>query len=326
MKPQLSPDQIGLLLLIQRLTSREQPLTGEGIRALAEIKLPGVANHYPVLFEGLSEMGLFSGPAEGFQLTSLGKDLVQTAAAEHSLVGMFYDAYYQAAENSLAHAAFCERVYGADLAQHGLADLEQLGILIEEIGLEPGMTFLDFGCGSGRITEYLAEITSSSAAGVDKSPRAIELARERTAAKANTLRFYWADIHKGRGELPEGPFDRAVAIDSLFFAPSQRLVVETLLGMLVPGGILGVFYFCAADQDPAQTPLEQILAEDDLAYQAVDLSAQNHEHWTKKKMVLLDMEEEFTMEGSSFLFKNRLAECTSFMEEAQRTLYIIHKD
>jgi hypothetical protein len=57
------------------------------------------------------------------------------AAEEHSLHARFYDAYYQAVLHSPAHALFCERVYGKDLAQHGIADMDQIALLLRELDL-----------------------------------------------------------------------------------------------------------------------------------------------------------------------------------------------
>jgi hypothetical protein len=38
----------------------------------------------------------------------------------------FYTDFYAATEHSRAHAEFCERVFGANLCQHGFADMAQI--------------------------------------------------------------------------------------------------------------------------------------------------------------------------------------------------------
>lgn len=322
----LTKNQIGFLLLLDRLTRRGQALKEENILSMARIKLPGVAGNYQKLQRSLHKMGLFKTDQDQIILTEGGAELVQRAGSEFSLVGWFYDEFYRAAEKSLAHAKFCQRVYGKDLVQHGMADLEQLEILVKEIGLKSGMSFVDFGCGSGRITEYLADETGTRAAGIDKSRGAIEMARERTAAESDRLAFYYADIHKNRGQLPGGRFDKIIAIDSLFFAPDQELVLQTLWEMLTPGGMMGVFYISSPDQQASETMLGKILTMKDLPYHVKDLSAQNKTHWIKKKKVLLEMEEEFHREGSDFLFHNRLAECQGDMDGLKRFLYLFPGD
>lgn len=323
---ELNKDQIGFLLLVDRLVRRKRELTSENILSMAQIKLPGVAENFQVLLESLEALDLFQIDTGRITLTQKGKDLVQQAGKEHSLVGMFYDEFYQTAGKSPAHSEFCRRVYGLDLGQHGMADLEQLGILIEEISLGSGQSFLDFGCGSGQITEYLAETIGAKATGIDKSPQAIRLAQERTAAKRDRLDFYWADIHKKRGELPEIKFNHVIAIDSLFFAPDESLVFQTLWERIIPGGTMGVFYIGSPDQAAQETPLGEILSEKELPYRVLDLSAQNKAHWAKKEKVLLEMEEEFRQEGSDFLFHNRLSECQGNMGDLKRFLYIIPKE
>ena len=290
---------------------------------MAQIKLPGVVEKFQELLESLSDMGLFQVDQDQIVLTELGTDLIEQAGREHSLVGWFYDEFYRAAEKSPAHSEFCRRVYGLDLVQHGMADQEQLEILMEETGLGRGQSFLDFGCGSGQITEFLAEQTGAQAAGIDKSQGAIELARERTAAKSDRLAFYYADIHKNLGELPSGPFEVIVAIDSFFFAPDQELVFETLRQMVNPGGMMGIFYISSPDQNANDTTLGKILAEKDLPYRVLDLSAHTKAHWAKKKAVLLEMEEEFRQEGSDFLFENRMAECQGNLGDLKRWLFLI---
>jgi hypothetical protein len=39
----------------------------------------------------------------------------------------FYNDFYPRAEQSKAHRTLCERVYGKNLCQHGMADMNQIG-------------------------------------------------------------------------------------------------------------------------------------------------------------------------------------------------------
>ena len=59
------------------------------------------------------------------------------------------------AEQSKAHAKFCELVYGKNLCQHGMADMMQIGEMIKLMDLNSKDKILDLGCGNGLITEYL---------------------------------------------------------------------------------------------------------------------------------------------------------------------------
>src|SRR5512142_1364885 len=125
----------------------------------------------------------------------------------------FYDQYYAAIEHSQAHHAFCERVFGRDLGQHGFANLEQLELLMQVTGLGPAQHVLDLGCGNRMIPEYLSDCTGAYITGLDYIPQAISQAQSRTAAKSERLRFIVGDIN--RLELPSSAFDVILSIDTM---------------------------------------------------------------------------------------------------------------
>ena len=84
--------------------------------------------------------------------------------------------------------------------------------------LRPGARLLDGGCGTGGFLRFLLDRGAiGSAAGIDLSPEAIELARERVPE---------ADLGVGSvTELPfeDETFDAAVLNDVLQHVPSERL-------------------------------------------------------------------------------------------------------
>ena len=312
----------GLLLIINRLSQSDRPLGRKTIVPLAEMKLPQVAQRYEALVRDLLESHLIEGSADVFELTPAGRQAVEQAAQQHSLHALFYDEYYQAVEHSQAHTIFCERVYGTNLCQHGMADMEQLQIALDELQVRAGMTLLDFGCGDGRIAEYISDTTHTVVTGVDIASRAIELAQIRTQAKRERLHFYCADVERQREIFPPGKFDRILAIDSIFFVRDQQAVTQLLFDHLAPAGRMGLFYLCPPGVSADEAPLASALKILAVSYRAIDLSAQNKAHWINKKRVLLELEAQFRAEGNEFLFKNRLAECDG-LEDFQRYLYII---
>ena len=99
----------------------------------------------------------------------------------------FYNAYYSATEHSQAHHAFCERVFGKDLCQHGFADLEQLELLLQVTHLSSVQCALDIGCGNGMISEYLSDRTGAHITGLDYIPQAIRQALQRTRSEEHTF-------------------------------------------------------------------------------------------------------------------------------------------
>jgi len=139
----MNNDTLGLFLLIDRLLQRDRPLGRGTILPLAEIKLPEVARNFDQLIDDLFLRQLAVGDAQAFRLTPLGLDLVQETAAQHSLNALFYNEYYQAVLHGLAHAAFCERVYGKDLCQHGTADMEQIQLLLDALQVQAGMRVVE---------------------------------------------------------------------------------------------------------------------------------------------------------------------------------------
>jgi SAM-dependent methyltransferase len=318
----LNRDEIGLLLLIDRLRRQEKPLGQETLLPLAQIKLPRVAEQYGDLVAALRERGLIKGDPVAFSLTTHGEQTLSRVTKAHSLHAMFYNAYYNAARQSAAHALFCQRAYGLNLCQHGVADMHQIHLAIDALGIDHNTSLLDFGCGDGRITAYIARQTGASAAGIDIAPRAIALAQARTADEEEQLRFYCGDVLTRRGSLPAGSFDRILAVDSFFFFPDQRAGLKALLGYLRPGGQMGIFYLCPEGVEAPDTALGAALADQDLPYEACDLTAETIAHWRRKQQALADLKEMFYAEGNGFLFENRWADCSG-TPRIRRYLYLV---
>lgn len=323
----LSLEAIAMLLIFERLDRTRGPISRENITYLAEIKLPDLAEKYDQMTADLQNRGLIQAAGGELSLTTAGRACLQTLLQSYSLNTLFYDAYYQAVMTSQAHALFCEKAYGKNLAQHGAADMDQIEVLLQELQLTPAMTLLDFGCGDGRIAEYISDRTQVCVSGIDISARAIELARQRTADKRERLRFYCGDIEEYRGELPAETFDRIMAIDSIFFTRDQKTVVERFLKLLKKDGKMGIFYLCPPQGesafDPGQTALGQALNALGLRYTVRDLSQQNYQHWMKKRAALDELEPLFYQEGQAFLFKNRTAECRGGVEHFPRCLFVV---
>lgn len=316
-------EEIGLLLLLHRLQVTQRPLGTETIIPFAEAKLPRVAKAYSDLVNSLMNKGLIEGDHKSFVLTPDGQKLVEQVSQAHSLDAWFYNEYYQAVLSSKAHSQFCERVYGKDLSQHGMADMEQIEEMLEELEIDRSMSVLDFGCGDGQISEYIADRTKATVLGTDIAKRAIDIAQERTKDKRERINFCWADIEKGQGDIPQGKFDRITAIDSLYFASDQEKTFNILYDYLKPDGRMAVFHICPPNIYAEETILGQLLEERKLSYCIWDISGENVQHWKKKKQVLLELENRFYEEGNEFLFKNRITECYG-VESYHRYLFVVY--
>ncbi len=251
----------------------------------------------------------------------------------------FYTAFYSTAGHSPAHHAFCERVFGKDLCQHGFADLEQLQLLLEATRLGPNQRALDLGCGNGLISEYLSDCTGAHITGLDYIPEAISQARQRTAAKSERLAFMVGDINQL--ELPENAFDVILSIDSIYFSRNYTGTIEKLKAALKPCGQMAILYsygrepWVPKEEFPSEklpadkTPLAEALAANGLKFRTCDLTRQDYDLARRRKEVLTELRPQFVAEGAIFIHDNRLGDAEGISQAIEaglhaRYLYHIH--
>ena len=121
-------------------------------------------------------------------------------------------------------------------------------VQLVESGCIPRGRAVDFGCGGGNHSIYLAR-QGFDVTGVDISSTVIGIARERARKQGVKCNFIVADI---LGELTElvGPFDFAFDWELLhhLFPEHRKRYVRNVWEKLAPGG----FYFslCFSEQDP----------------------------------------------------------------------------
>lgn len=243
----------------------------------------------------------------------------------------FYEAFFTAVEHSRAHRAFCERVFGVDLGQHGFCDLKQLEMVIDVAELGPERKVLDLGCGNGLIAEYLSDRTGAHVTGLDYIPRAIEQARRRTAAKSDRLAFTIGDIN--RLELPKNAFDIALSIDTMYFSEDYAATIRELKAALRPDGRMAIFFsygrepwvpieeFPAEDLPPDNTPLAEALRANDLAFRTWDLTGEDYRLALLRKAVLADLRPQFEAEGALFIYENRMGDAEGVSQAIEAGLH-----
>jgi SAM-dependent methyltransferase len=118
---------------------------------------------------------------------------------------------------------------------------EHLGLLVDYVGHLGLAQLLDLGCGTGVVDEMVLDRAGgSSVVGLDSSPAMLEIARRRLSRFGARAHLLEADLADVSGLGSPGPFDAAIAVQSLHHLAAPAL--QPLLGwtrtVLKPGGWL----------------------------------------------------------------------------------------
>jgi SAM-dependent methyltransferase len=123
---------------------------------------------------------------------------------------------------------------------------QEVGFLVNALGLEPGERVLDVGCGPGRHALALAR-RGINAVGVDMSEDFISLARDAAAADGLPARFQVGDV---RDLAYDGEFDAVVCLCQggfgLLGGRDEPRAFERIAAALRPAGRLALTAFSAA--------------------------------------------------------------------------------
>lgn len=131
--------------------------------------------------------------------------------------------------------------------------------LVEAVGATRGDRALDLGCGSGATSRALAAAVGQdgSLVGVDISPSMVELARRSLDGSLPQVTFLVGDVSDPA--LPPGAFDVVISSLVVFFLPDAATAVCRWVGLLRPGGRIGLSTFGASS--PQWRALEGHLRE-----------------------------------------------------------------
>ena len=285
-------------------------------------------------FASLADKGLIEGTSEGYRLTESGRPLAEAYHRERpDMYWYHYQRLYPAAHASATHSRFCERVYGKDLCQEGMADMDALADLLHRLDLKAGDRVLDLGCGSGVLAEYISDQTGALVTGLDYAASAVAEARTRTAGKSDRLTFLQADMNAL--DLPERSFDAAISIDTLYWVADIADTLSQVMPALKPGGQIAIFMLEELQEGDPPENLEvdktmpaRALAKLNLSYEAADYTASNAAFWRRARDAAAALREDFVAEGNAFICDNWLKEADNEflpgIEGGTITRYLYH--
>jgi SAM-dependent methyltransferase len=130
-------------------------------------------------------------------------------------------------------------------------------IFLDWVAPEPGLRWLDVGCGNGAFTEMLIErCAPASVQGIDPSEAQLAYARTRPAAQLHVAQFRQGDAMAL--PFPDDTFDAAVMPLVIFFVPDPARGVAEMARAVRPGGICAAY---AWDMLGGGSPYETLWAE-----------------------------------------------------------------
>jgi ubiquinone/menaquinone biosynthesis C-methylase UbiE len=269
----------------------------------------------------LLEKGLITRKSDSYFLTETGKTLGKKFRTERMSKG--YDNLLSRTGASKAYSVFCERVFGKNLSQFNVLDMEQLKALIETLDLKPEETVLDLGCGNGRIAEYISDATGAKITGLDFASELIKTSQQRTADKKGRLTFVVGNMDELAFE--EGSFDAIISIDTLYFVESIDATVKNLKRLLdAPTGRLAIFYDQSIDPDeskelllPENTKVGKALRSNNMVFQAVDYTSNSREIWIREIKAAEELKELFINEGNADIYEDRAKDAKKTLETVE---------
>jgi SAM-dependent methyltransferase len=134
---------------------------------------------------------------------------------------------------------------------------------VELLDVQPGDHVIELGCGPGvAIAALAARATNGLVVGVDHSKVMISQARRRNAAAVRVGRVRLVTAPVERLSTPGGPFDAALAVNSVGFWPETRDRLREIGALLRPGGRIALV---SQPRCPGATAATSAAAGDELA-------------------------------------------------------------
>jgi SAM-dependent methyltransferase len=124
-------------------------------------------------------------------------------------------------------------------------------VLLDAVGVSPGLEVLDVACGPGTVARRVAQRIGPEGrvTACDLSPAMLELAAGKPALEGAAPITYLQCPADELG-VPDGAFDLALCQQGLQFFPDRLGALAELRRVLKPGGRAGVAVWCAIEENP----------------------------------------------------------------------------
>ncbi len=141
------------------------------------------------------------------------------------------DAYFQ--HLSLASGELRKPFMGGEAIQL----VQLLGVMLSHLEFYKGVRVLDFGCGTGWLSQSLA-LMGAEVTAVDASATALNLARENTYARYPELNgsIRYCEFDGVHLDVGDGQMDRIVCMDSFHHVPNPNVIISEFARVLVSDG------------------------------------------------------------------------------------------
>lgn len=132
-------------------------------------------------------------------------------------------------------------------------------IVLDRVGLEPGMQVIDVGCGPGRLTILAAERVgpAGEVMALDIDPKMLNQVREKARRRQlENIRYLQAKAEAG--QLGSQEFDRAMLVTVLGEIPDREAALAEIFAALKPNGLLSVTEIIPDPHYQSQTTVRRL--------------------------------------------------------------------